>query len=45
MDDVIEHVTAMRNAGATEMAFFPGPTEDLTRDDLDAVAAIQAAIG
>jgi hypothetical protein len=27
------------------MAFFPGPTEDLTRDDLDAVAAIQAAIG
>ncbi|MFT6293249.1 MAG: alkanesulfonate monooxygenase SsuD [Ilumatobacter sp.] len=45
MDDVIEHVTAMRNAGATEMAFFPGPTEDLTRDDLDTVAAIQAAIG
>jgi 5,10-methylenetetrahydromethanopterin reductase len=45
MDDVTAHVTAMRDAGTTEMAFFPGPTEKLTREDLDAVAAIQAAIG
>lgn len=45
LDDVVTHAEAMRAAGTTELAFFPGPTLELTRDDLDAVATIRAAIG
>lgn len=44
LDDVLAHADAMRAAGTTELAFFPGPTVELTRDDLDAVARIRAAI-
>ncbi len=45
MDDVIDHVSGLHEAGATDVSFFPGPTIDLTRADLDAVAAIRNAIG
>jgi alkanesulfonate monooxygenase SsuD/methylene tetrahydromethanopterin reductase-like flavin-dependent oxidoreductase (luciferase family) len=45
MDDVIEHVGALADAGARDVAFFPGPTVDLVRDDLDAVAAVRRAVG
>ncbi len=44
LDDVLEHAAAMKNAGTTELAFFPGPTVELTRNDLDAVAQIRAAM-
>lgn len=44
LDDVVAHAEAMHAAGATELAFFPGPTVELARDDLDAVARIRAAL-
>lgn len=44
LDDVISHADAMRQAGTTELAFFPGPTVELAQDDLDAVARIRSAI-
>lgn len=44
LDDVLEHADAMSAAGTTELAFFPGPTVEATREDLDAVARIRAAI-
>jgi len=43
LDDVLAHADAMKAAGTTELAFFPGPTVEATRDDLDAVARIRAA--
>ncbi len=45
LDDVLAHADAMRAAGTTELAFFPGPTVELARDDLDAVARIRSALG
>ena len=44
LDDVVAHADAMRHAGTTELAFFPGPAVELARDDLDAVATIHAAL-
>jgi 5,10-methylenetetrahydromethanopterin reductase len=44
LDDVLAHAAAMHAAGTTELAFFPGPTVEATRGDLDAVATIRAAI-
>ena len=44
LDDVLEHADAMSAAGTTELALFPGPTVEATREDLDAVARIRAAI-
>lgn len=44
LDDVLEHADSMNAAGTTELAFFPGPTVEATREDLDAVASIRAAI-
>ena len=44
LDDVLAHAAAMHAAGTTELAFFPGPTVEATRGDLDAVARIRAAI-
>lgn len=44
LDDVIGHADAMRAAGTTELAFFPGATLELARSDLDAVARICAAM-
>ena len=44
LNDVLEHAEAMSAAGTTELAFFPGPTVEATREDLDAVARIRAAI-
>ncbi len=45
LDDVLAHAAAMQAAGTTELAFFPGPTVEATREDLDAVATIRAAFG
>jgi 5,10-methylenetetrahydromethanopterin reductase len=45
LDDVLAHAAAMHAAGCTELAFFPGPTVEATREDLDAVATIRAALG
>ncbi|MFK8023586.1 MAG: LLM class flavin-dependent oxidoreductase [Ilumatobacter sp.] len=45
LDDIEAHAGAMRDGGCTDLAFFPGPTVDLTREDLDAVARIEAAFG
>ena len=42
--DVVTHVDAMRDAGVDDLSFFPGPTVELTRNDLDAVAAINGAV-
>ena len=44
IDDVIDHVADLHEAGATDVSFFPGPTIELTREDLDAVARIRNAI-
>ncbi|MFK7916548.1 MAG: LLM class flavin-dependent oxidoreductase [Ilumatobacter sp.] len=43
LDDVLAHIDALHEAGATDVTFFPGPTVELTRDDLDAVARIRSA--
>ena len=44
IDDIVAHVARLHEAGAHDVAFFPGPTIELTREDLDAVAAIRTAI-
>ena len=44
LDDIVDHVGALHAAGASDVAFFPGPTVELTREDLDGVARIRAAI-
>lgn len=43
LDDVLAHADAMHRAGTTELALFPGPTIEATREDLDAVARIREA--
>ena len=45
IDDIAAHVSGLHDAGASDVAFFPGPTVDLAREDLDSVAAIRAALG
>jgi alkanesulfonate monooxygenase SsuD/methylene tetrahydromethanopterin reductase-like flavin-dependent oxidoreductase (luciferase family) len=44
VDDIVDHVGALHDAGVSDVAFFPGPTVDLTRGDLDAVATLRASI-
>ncbi len=44
MDDIAAHVAGLHASGASDVAFFPGPTIDLTREDLDDVVAIRSAI-
>jgi 5,10-methylenetetrahydromethanopterin reductase len=41
MDDVLAHVDGLRGAGARDVAFFPGPTVELAREDLEAVIKIR----
>ena len=44
LNDIVEHVELLHAAGADDIAFFPRPTVELTRNDLDAVAKIRSAI-
>jgi alkanesulfonate monooxygenase SsuD/methylene tetrahydromethanopterin reductase-like flavin-dependent oxidoreductase (luciferase family) len=43
-DDAIRHAEALADAGALDVAFFPGPTVELAREDLDHVTRLAAAL-
>jgi alkanesulfonate monooxygenase SsuD/methylene tetrahydromethanopterin reductase-like flavin-dependent oxidoreductase (luciferase family) len=43
-DDAVRHAEALADAGAHDVAFFPGPTVELARDDLDHVTRLAAAL-
>ena len=43
-DDAVRHAEAMADAGATDVTFFPGPTVELAREDLDHVTRLAAAL-
>jgi alkanesulfonate monooxygenase SsuD/methylene tetrahydromethanopterin reductase-like flavin-dependent oxidoreductase (luciferase family) len=42
--DAVRHAEALADAGAHDVAFFPGPTVDLAREDLDHVVRLAAAL-
>jgi 5,10-methylenetetrahydromethanopterin reductase len=44
MDDVMAHIAALAEAGATDVSLFPGPTLELAREDLDSVVEIRQAL-
>jgi len=43
-DDAVRHAEALADAGATDVSFFPGPTVEFAREDLDHVARLSAAL-
>jgi alkanesulfonate monooxygenase SsuD/methylene tetrahydromethanopterin reductase-like flavin-dependent oxidoreductase (luciferase family) len=43
-DDAVRHAEALAEAGADDVAFFPGPTVERAREDLDHVARLAAAL-
>ena len=43
-DDAVRHAEALADAGASDVAFFPGPTVDLVREDLDHVARLASVL-
>jgi 5,10-methylenetetrahydromethanopterin reductase len=43
-DDAVRHAEALADAGADDVAFFPGPTVEVARDDLDHVTRLAAAL-
>lgn len=43
-DDAVRHAEALAEAGADDVAFFPGPTVELVREDLDHVTRLAAAL-
>ena len=43
-DDAVRHAEALADAGAHDVAFFPGPTVELAREDLDHVTRLAAAL-
>jgi alkanesulfonate monooxygenase SsuD/methylene tetrahydromethanopterin reductase-like flavin-dependent oxidoreductase (luciferase family) len=43
-DDAVRHAEALADSGAEDVAFFPGPTVDLAREDLDHVTRLAAAL-
>jgi alkanesulfonate monooxygenase SsuD/methylene tetrahydromethanopterin reductase-like flavin-dependent oxidoreductase (luciferase family) len=43
-DDAVRHAEALADAGAHDVTFFPGPTVELARDDLDHVTHLAAAL-
>jgi alkanesulfonate monooxygenase SsuD/methylene tetrahydromethanopterin reductase-like flavin-dependent oxidoreductase (luciferase family) len=43
-DDAVRHAEALADAGAHDVAFFPGPTVELARDDLAHVSRLAAAL-
>jgi alkanesulfonate monooxygenase SsuD/methylene tetrahydromethanopterin reductase-like flavin-dependent oxidoreductase (luciferase family) len=44
VDDAVRHAEALVDAGADDVAFFPGPTVELARDDLGHVTRLAAAL-
>ncbi len=42
--DAVRHAEALADAGADDVTFFPGPTVDLAREDLDHVIRLAAAL-
>jgi alkanesulfonate monooxygenase SsuD/methylene tetrahydromethanopterin reductase-like flavin-dependent oxidoreductase (luciferase family) len=42
--DAVRHAEALADAGADDVAFFPGPTVELVREDLDHVTRLAAAL-
>jgi alkanesulfonate monooxygenase SsuD/methylene tetrahydromethanopterin reductase-like flavin-dependent oxidoreductase (luciferase family) len=44
LDDAVRHAEALADAGAHDVAFFPGPTVELARDDLAHVTRLAAAL-
>ncbi|HSP29256.1 MAG TPA: LLM class flavin-dependent oxidoreductase [Ilumatobacteraceae bacterium] len=43
-DDAVRHAEALADAGVDDVAFFPGPTVELAREDLDHVTRLAAAL-
>ena len=43
-DDAVRHAEALADAGAHDVTFFPGPTVELAREDLDHVIRLAAAL-
>jgi alkanesulfonate monooxygenase SsuD/methylene tetrahydromethanopterin reductase-like flavin-dependent oxidoreductase (luciferase family) len=43
-DDAVRHAEALVDAGADDVAFFPGPTVELVREDLSDVVRLAAAL-
>jgi 5,10-methylenetetrahydromethanopterin reductase len=43
-DDAVRHADALAEAGVHDVAFFPGPTVELAREDLDHVTRLAAAL-
>ena len=43
-DDAVRHSEALVDAGADDVTFFPGPTVELAREDLDHVTQLAAAL-
>jgi 5,10-methylenetetrahydromethanopterin reductase len=43
-DDAVRHAEALADAGADDVAFFPGPTVELAREDLDHVTRLAAVL-
>jgi alkanesulfonate monooxygenase SsuD/methylene tetrahydromethanopterin reductase-like flavin-dependent oxidoreductase (luciferase family) len=43
-DDAVRHAEALADAGAHDVTFFPGPTVELAREDLDHVTRLAAAL-
>ena len=43
-DDAVRHAEALADAGAHDVTFFPGPTVELAREDLDHVVRLAAAL-
>jgi 5,10-methylenetetrahydromethanopterin reductase len=43
-EDAVRHAEALADAGAHDVAFFPGPTVELARDDLAYVTRLAAAL-
>ena len=43
-EDAVRHAEALADAGAHDVTFFPGPTVELAREDLDHVIRLAAAL-
>ena len=43
-EDAVRHAEALADAGAHDVTFFPGPTVELAREDLDHVTRLAAAL-
>ncbi len=43
-EDAVRHAEALADAGAHDVTFFPGPTVELAREDLDHVVRLAAAL-